>query len=88
VDIFNRAKEHLESHTFTIENYTDFVQAMEETRGFILSPWCGSDECETKVKDETSATVRVIPRDQPATIPACVVCGKTGKFRVVFAKSY
>jgi prolyl-tRNA synthetase len=87
-DLFDKAKQHLDSHIFAIDSYDDFVKAMEETRGFALCSWCGSPECEDKVKQDTSATVRVIPREQPSSIGFCVVCGKPGKFQVYFAKSY
>ncbi len=87
-DLYNRAKKHLETHTFEIDSYAELVKAMEESRGFAVSPWCGSEECETKVKEKTSATVRVIPASQPVEKKPCVVCGKPGKYHVYFAKSY
>jgi prolyl-tRNA synthetase len=87
-DLFDRAKTHLQSHTFEVDSYADLVQAMEQTRGFAYAAWCGSEECETKVKDQTSATVRVIPFDQPESKKDCIVCRKPGKHYVYFAKSY
>jgi prolyl-tRNA synthetase len=87
-DLFDRAKKHLESHIFDIEGYADFKKAMEDTIGFVRSFWCGNEECETKIKEETSATVRVIPFTQPDAMKACVRCGAPGKSQVYFAKAY
>ena len=87
-DMFQRAKQHLESHIFKIDTYTEFREAMENTKGFILSFWCGSPDCEAKVKEELAATIRIIPTDQPLTKKPCVVCGTDGKVQVYFAKAY
>lgn len=87
-DMFQKAKSHLDSHIFEIDSYDDFRQAMEDTRGFVLSFWCGDPQCEEKIKEETNATIRVIPFDQPQAMGSCVRCGKKGNHRVYFAKSY
>jgi prolyl-tRNA synthetase len=86
--MFQKAKAHMDSHIFEIDSYDEFRQAMEETRGFVLSFWCGDPQCEEKIKEETNATVRVIPFEQPESMAQCVRCGKDGKHRVYFAKSY
>lgn len=87
-DMYARAKQHMDSHIFEIDNYDEFRKAMDETRGWALTWWCGSEPCEAKVKDETSATIRVIPLEQSGTPHSCVVCGNPGKHQVYFAKSY
>ena len=57
--------------------------------GFARSHWCGSPECEARINDELSVTIRCLPPgyDQDAS-GTCVVCGKDSPGRVVFAKSY
>lgn len=87
-DMFHRAKQHLESHIYTIDTYAEFREAMEKTKGFVLSFWCGSPDCEAKVKEELAATIRIIPADQPSTKKPCIVCGTDGKVQVYFAKAY
>lgn len=87
-DLFDRAKKHLESHTFVIDSKAEFIAAMAETRGFVLAFWCGSAECEAQIKEETAATIRVIPDQQPAEKKPCVWCGQPGQYQVYFAKSY
>ncbi len=50
--------------------------------------WCGSADCELKVKDETKATIRVIPFDQEKENGKCMICGMESKNRVIFARAY
>jgi prolyl-tRNA synthetase len=56
--------------------------------GWAYSWWCGSKECEARVKDDTKATTRCIPLDQPAGTGPCVVCGGESLERVYFARAY
>jgi prolyl-tRNA synthetase len=56
--------------------------------GWAFSWWCESKECEAKVKEDTKATTRNIPLDQPEGRGTCVVCGKPARKKVYFAKAY
>ncbi len=65
--------------------------------GFALSHWCGDAKCEASIKDALKVTIRCIPTGGTEGAPweaavhedgPCVVCGKKGKGRVVFAKAY
>ena len=56
--------------------------------GWAFSWWCGSKECEARVKEETKATTRNIPFEQPKENGTCIVCGKTAVQRVYFARAY
>ena len=48
----------------------------------------GSDAQETQVKEDTSATLRCIPFDQPASVGACLMTGGPATEVAIFAKSY
>jgi prolyl-tRNA synthetase len=61
---------------------------MAGSRGLIHCGWCGSADCEAKVKADTAATIRVILDAPEADLPVCAVCGKKAPHTVVFAKSY
>ena len=50
--------------------------------------WCESLECEAKVKEDTRATTRNIPLNQPDTEGTCIVCGRPSKRKVYFARAY
>jgi prolyl-tRNA synthetase len=56
--------------------------------GWAFSWWCGSTDCEAKVKAETKATTRNIPFDQPEGGGKCIVCGEPAEKKVYFARSY
>jgi prolyl-tRNA synthetase len=94
--LFKRAEKHTTFHTAAINGKQDFyryftpenIEKPEIHGGFALSHWCGSQECETKIKEDLSATIRCIPFDEQKEQGACVGCGKTSQQRVVFAKAY
>lgn len=59
---------------------------MHYTLTTALAP--GSDAAETQIKEETSATLRCIPFDQPGGSGACLFSGEPATEVAVFAKSY
>jgi prolyl-tRNA synthetase len=62
--------------------------------GFALSGWCGSADCENRIKEDLSVTIRCIPFEGEFTGQnasregACICCQKSSTQRVVFAKAY
>ena len=50
--------------------------------------WEGSDEDEKRVKEETGATIRCFPFEQPTGPHACLMSGVEAKEVCIFAKSY
>jgi prolyl-tRNA synthetase len=86
--MFERAREFREKHTYRVDDYAKFNGILDGEGGFLWSHWCGSGECEEKVKDETKATIRNIPRDAPAEEGKCIKCGARSERRVIFARAY
>ncbi len=86
--IFQKALAFREENTKRIDDYETFKEFMEAQGGFALSHWCGSDECEARISEETKATIRVIPFDREPERGRCVLCGGESEGRVVFAKAY
>jgi prolyl-tRNA synthetase len=87
--LFERARAFRDANTHTAEDYETFKSIMENQRGFIRAFWCGSSECEGRIKDETRATIRVIPEDAEADgSGVCVYCGQPATTRALFAQSY
>ncbi|MGD9897570.1 MAG: proline--tRNA ligase [Calditrichaceae bacterium] len=87
-ELLERARNFQNENTFEIDNYDRFKDVIAKDGGFIRSHWCGSPECESKVKDDTKATLRCIPFDQKKEKGKCVICGKDSNGRVIFAKAY
>ncbi|MBT3738570.1 MAG: proline--tRNA ligase, partial [Candidatus Marinimicrobia bacterium] len=48
----------------------------------------GTAETETAIKNETKATIRVIPFDENTKGLNCIFSGKPAKHEVIFAKAY
>jgi len=85
-DLFRRALAFREEHTHHPDDIQKLGQAVAD--GFAYAWWCGSADCEAKVKEETGATIRCIPLDQEQGKGPCVVCGKDSKEQAVFARAY
>jgi prolyl-tRNA synthetase len=87
-NLFNKAKKSLEESIATVKTYDEFKKTLENKGGFIRASWCASDKCEEKIKDETSATIRIVPFKKEKTFSKCVYCGQEAKEVVYFARSY
>jgi prolyl-tRNA synthetase len=86
-NIYQKALAFRTAQTFTVETYDEFKERIEDG-GFILAHWDGTPETETRIKDETKATIRCIPFDGERTPGKCMVTGKPSAGRVIFARSY
>ncbi|RLI21590.1 proline--tRNA ligase [Candidatus Bathyarchaeota archaeon] len=87
-NLYNRAKRFLEEHITTVKNYEEFKRVLREKGGFIRACWCLSSECEEKIKEETGATIRIIPFEKEEPFSNCIYCGKEAKEVVYFARAY
>jgi len=72
--------------------YDTFREIMDGDGAFVYAGWCRSAECEAAVKEETKATIRVLPDPefQSAEAPTtCLKCGASGQIReALWAKAY
>ncbi|HPS62246.1 MAG TPA: proline--tRNA ligase, partial [Bacteroidales bacterium] len=50
--------------------------------------WDGTPETEEKIKEETKATIRVIPLGNPPEDGTCIYSGRPSVQRVLFARAY
>jgi prolyl-tRNA synthetase len=70
------------------ESWDEFVKAVEDKK-IIYAPFCGTEECEDWIKDQTKgANSRCIPFEQKAVNKKCVHCGKEAKVYAYFGKCY
>ncbi|MEI6638919.1 MAG: His/Gly/Thr/Pro-type tRNA ligase C-terminal domain-containing protein, partial [Chlorobium sp.] len=91
--MFDKALRFRNDNTYEVQNYEEFKSAVE--KGFVIAHWDGTAESEAKIKEETKATIRVLPQeddyiaqyriDEPGT---CIYSGKPAARKVVFAKAY
>ena len=84
--LFERALAFRQNNTFYPEDYAGLVEAVG--KGWAQGWWCESAECEAKVKEETKATTRCMPLDQPGGQGKCIVCGQPATSQVIFSRAY
>jgi prolyl-tRNA synthetase len=84
--LLERARAFRDAHTQEPRNYEEFKAAVET--GLALAFWCGSSECEARIKEETKATMRCIPLDQAGGKGVCILCGQPASERGIFGKAY
>jgi prolyl-tRNA synthetase len=74
-----------------VTDYDKLKELVEADAGFVFAGWCGSAECEAKVKEETKATIRCLPFEEFRSKQApekCVVCGAGAAHEAVWARAY
>ena len=90
--LLKAARDRREENSYRgITDYGQLKELVERDAGFVYAGWCGSAECEAKVKEETKATIRTIPFEEfrsPSAPKTCVVCGKPAQHEVIWARAY
>jgi prolyl-tRNA synthetase len=86
--LYLRALAFRDENSHRPSSFQEMKEILADSGGFQYAGWCGSAVCEQAVKDETQATIRVIPFDQPADRGVCIKCGEEATDQVVFAKAY
>ncbi len=84
--LLRRATEFRDANTHEVSTWGELVEVVAD--GFARAWWCGSAECEAKIKEETRATTRCIPFEQPGGTGKCVVCGAEAREQAIFARAY
>ncbi len=84
--LYQRALTFREDHTADVATYDELKQQVE--RGFARCYWAGTTEDEKRIQEETRATIRCIPLDQPQRAGRCVYTGKETSQQVIFARAY
>ena len=90
-NLFRQANEFLTKNSFIVSNEKEFTEKIAKG-GYLICFWCGNEQCEENLKQKTKATIRCIPFklpvDQNKEEGYCIVCNKTAKHKVIFAKAY
>jgi prolyl-tRNA synthetase len=70
-------------------SYEEMIEYLRGAGGFAAAHWCGRAECEVRVKEESSATIRCLPLgDGTARSGACICCGRPDAAEAVWAQAY
>jgi prolyl-tRNA synthetase len=86
--LFEKARAFRDARIHTVDSEEQFRKTIEEPGGFLRAHYCGDTACETRIQNETKATVRCIPLDAPEEKGRCPFCGKESQRRAIFAKAY
>ncbi len=86
--LLEKARNHRDSKTYKAASMEEFERIVNETPGFVKAMWCGSQECEDKIKEKTGATSRCIPFEQEKISDHCVCCGKPADKMLYWGKAY
>jgi prolyl-tRNA synthetase len=84
--LYDRALAFRQSNIYDPQNYDEMREVLQ--KGWAYSWWCGNPECETRMKEDTKATARGIPLDQPDGEGGCIYCGSKAKEKAYFARAY
>ena len=87
-NLYAKARVDLENKITAVQTYEEFKDTLKTKGGFIKAAWCGRATCEAKIKDETSATIRLRPFEREAPKTGCIYCGEKAEEIVYFARSY
>ena len=86
--LFSQALKFRDDNTYSVTSYDEFKDLIKKNSGFIKCGWDGDAKTEQAIKDETKATIRVIPINENPKDLLCIYSGKPAKHEVIFAKAY
>lgn len=86
-NLFQKALDFRNENTFKVDSWEAFKDRIEKG-GFVMAHWDGTPETEQKIKEETKATIRLIPLEGKKESGKCVYSGAPSERRVYFAKAY
>jgi len=84
-NMLHQATEFRDANTRRAETYEAFKEIIETKRGFVVAPWDGTPETEQKIKEDTKATIRLLPFEREEGKD--LISGKPGK-TAIFARAY
>jgi len=86
--LYDRAKDNLTRNTRSAATLDEMKTVFNEHGGFINTMWCGSQECEMKMREEVGVTARCIPYEQERVGDICLICNKPSDTMVVWGLAY
>lgn len=87
-EMYQKALKQLLNSITEVHTYDELKEVVNVKGGYAKMMWCGCEECENKIKEDTNATSRCMPFDQKPFMDTCPICGKKATKVVLFAKAY
>ncbi len=85
-NLFERAKKRRDSMIYEATTYPEFLKITGEKNGFVKTKWCGNQQCEDKIKEDTTYKSRCIIGE--TTTGTCVCCGEKAQYEIYWGKQY
>ena len=86
--MYERAKKNLDEHIYEAHSLEEAKTLQEKNGGFIKTMWCGSLECEMKMKEVAGMSSRCIPFAQEKLDTVCACCGKPADKMIYWGVAY
>ena len=84
--MFEKARRFREDRTVEVQDYASFKEAVKV--GFARARWAGNNEDELRIKEETKATIRCFPLEQPEGKGRCFYTGREANQLAIFSRAY
>jgi prolyl-tRNA synthetase len=86
-NMLKQAAAFRDNNIHDVKDY-DELRRLIEKGGWARGWWAGSGEDEARIKDETGATIRCFPLEQPGGAGTCLYTGSKAEKIALFAKAY
>jgi prolyl-tRNA synthetase len=86
-NLLKQATDFRDSNIHDVQTY-DTMKQVIEAGGWARGWWAGSGDDEARIKNETGATIRCIPFEQPGGTGSCFVTSQPADKIVLFARAY
>ncbi len=89
--LFAAARERREKNSIRGATKAQFLDFINGSGGFAYGGFCGSPTCEAEIKQQTNATIRVLPDPEfrSKEVPKhCMWCGAPSVAEAVWAQAY
>ena len=87
-NLYNNALKRREELTYECHDLKEVEKIMDTKPGFVKAMWCGSEDCELKMKEIKGTKSRCILENHKHIDDKCIVCGKEAKHLVVWGIQY
>jgi len=86
-NLLEKATKFRDDHIFEPKNYDEFKEIIQND-GWCYVWWKANAENEAQIKEDTKATLRCIPMDQPGGSGHCILSGEETTEKAYFARAY
>ncbi|MFZ1267754.1 MAG: proline--tRNA ligase [Anaerolineae bacterium] len=87
-NLLARATAFRDANIVDVSSYGELKEVLDGPGGFCRAWWDGSSEDEDRIKEETKATIRCFPLEQPEGSGTCFYTGRPAEKVALFGRAY